>query len=143
MYTIKSQKDNTLVTIVLLILLITAFRFAVTFCSLTDLDAAGYMLALMVVYGVILLGGAFMLIRLLRTRKRKLTLHGSDCVYMPLLGAPRRLTYGDLDRVDMGGKTYVIYGRDGKKLVTFDDFHTENAHEIIDFLKQKGVKTQI
>ena len=79
----------------------------------------------------------------MRTRKHKLTLQANDCVYMPLFGTPRNLSYSDLDRIDMGGKTYILYGKDGKKLVTFDDFHMENAHEIIAFLKQKGVRTQI
>lgn len=143
MYTIKSQKDNTLLSIDILVLVLTAFRFAVTLFTLMEMEAPGSMLILMVLYGILLLGSIFLMIRLIRTRKHKLTLHANDCVYMPLFGAPKNLSYRDLDRIDMGGKTYVIYTKDEKKLVTFDDFHTENAREIISFLKQKGVRTQI
>ena len=143
MYTIKSQKDNALLSIDIVVLVLTAFRFAMTLLTLMEMEAPGSMLVLMVLYGILLLGSIFLMIRLIRTRKHKLTLHANDCVYMPLFGTPKNLSYRDLDRIDMGGKTYVLYTKDGKKLVTFDDFHTENAREIISFLKQKGVKTQI
>lgn len=143
MYTIKSQKENALLSIDILIVALTALRFVMTLFRLMEMDAPSYMLILMVFYGLILLGSIFLMIRLIRTRKHKLTLHANDCVYMPLFGAARNLSYRDLDRIDMGGKTYALYSKDGKKLVTFDDFHTENARDIIAFLKQKGVRTQI
>ena len=43
----------------------------------------------------------------------------------------------------MGGRSYILYTMDGKKLVTFNDFRTDNASEIVAFLKSKGVKAEI
>ena len=143
MYTIKSQKDNVLLSITVLVLIMAAARLVAVLYLMAELEAPGSTLVLLILYGILLLGSIFLLIRLVRTRKHKLTLQANDCVYMPLFGAPRNLSYSDIDRIDMGGKTYILYGKDGKKLVTFDDFHMENAHEIIAFLKQKGVRTQI
>lgn len=143
MYTIKSQKDNALLSVIVLVLVASAARLASALYLMTELESPGWLLIVLVLYGIILLSGIFLLLRLVRTRRHKLTLHANDCVYMPLFGAPRNLPYSDLDRIDMGGRTYILYGKDGKKLVTFDDFHMENAHEIISFLKQKGVRTQI
>lgn len=143
MYTIKSQKDNVLLSVIFLVLLIAAVRLTAVLCQMTKLETLGGALGLVIFYGIVLAGSVFLLIRLVRTRRHKLTLQTNDCVYMPLFGAPRNLSYHDLDRIDMGGKTYILYTKDGKKLVTFDDFHMENAHEIIAFLKEKGVRTQI
>ncbi|MCI8542608.1 hypothetical protein [Acetatifactor aquisgranensis] len=143
MYTIKSQKDNVLLSITVLVLITASARLVAVLYLMTELEAPGSTLVLVILYGIVLLGSIFLLLRLVRTRKHKLTLQANDCVYMPLFGTPRNLSYSDLDRIDMGGKTYILYGKDGKKLVTFDDFHMENAHEIIAFLKQKGVRTQI
>ncbi len=143
MYTIKSQKDNALLSIVILVLIASAARLVAVLYLMAELESLDGTLILVVLYGILLLASIFLLIRLVRTRRHKLTLHANGCVYMPLFGAPRNLPYSDLDRVDMGGRTYILYSRDGKKLVTFDDFHMENAHEIISFLKQKGVRTQI
>ena len=143
MYTIKSQKDNVLLSITVLVLITASARLVAVLYLMTELEAPGSTLVLVILYGIVLLGSIFLLLRLVRTRKHKLTLQANDCVYMPLFGTPRNLSYSDLDRLDMGGRTYILYGKDGKKLVTFDDFHMENAHEIIAFLKQKGVRTQI
>lgn len=143
MYTIKSQKDNVLLSITVLVLITASARLVAVLYLMTELEAPGSTLVLVILYGIVLLGSIFLLLRLVRTRKHKLTLQANDCVYMPLFGTPRNLSYSDLDRIDMGGRTYILYGKDGKKLVTFDDFHMENAHEIIAFLKQKGVRTQI
>ena len=143
MYTIKSQKDNVLLSITVLVLITASARLVAVLYLMTELEAPGSTLVLVILYGIVLLGSIFLLLRLVRTRKHKLTLQANDCVYMPLFGTPRNLSYSDLDRIDMGGKTYILYGKDGKKLVTFDDFHMENANEIIAFLKQKGVRTQI
>ena len=60
-----------------------------------------------------------------------------------LFGAPKLLSYHDLQKVSIGGKMYIIYTRNGKKLVTFSDFHMENAREVVAFLKAKGVRTEI
>ena len=143
MYTIKSQKDNVLLSITVLVLITASARLVAVLYLMTELEAPGSTLVLVILYGIVLLGSIFLLLRLVRTRKHKLTLQANDCVYMPLFGTPRNLSYSDLDRIDMGGKTYILYGKDGKKLGTFDDFHMENAHEIIAFLKQKGVRPQI
>ena len=143
MYTIKSQKDNVLLSITVLVLITASARLVAVLYLMTELEAPGSTLVLVILYGIVLLGSIFLLLRLVRTRKHELTLQANDCVHMPLFGTPRNLSYSDLDRIDMGGKTYILYGKDGKKLVTFDDFHMENAHEIIAFLKQKGVRTQI
>ena len=143
MYTIKSQKDDALLSIIVLVLIASAARLASALYLMTGMESPDSARGLVVVYGSVLLAGISLLIRLIRTRRHKLALHAGHCVYMPLFGAPRNLSYSDLDRLDMGGRTYILYAKDGKKLVTFDDFHMENAHEIISFLKQKGVRTQI
>ena len=143
MYTIKSQKDNVLLSFTVLVLLLSAARLVAAFYLMAEMESLGSAVGLVALYGIVLLGSIFLLIRLIRTRRHKLALHANYCVYAPLFGAPRNLSYSDLDRLDMGGRTYILYAKDGKKLVTFDDFHMENAHEIISFLKQKGIRTQI
>lgn len=143
MYTIKSQKESNFTALTAVVMVLAAFRFLGSILTITQLDAPAYTLVLIVFYGILLLGSLFLLIRLVKTGKRKLTLHENAMTYMPLFGAPKNLSYHDIDRINIGGKTYVIYDREGKKLVTFDDFHMENANEIIAFLKKKGVRTQM
>ena len=115
MYTIKSQKDNVLLSITVLVLITASARLVAVLYLMTELEAPGSTLVLVILYGIVLLGSIFLLLRLVRTRKHKLTLQANDCVYMPLFGTPRNLSYSDLDRIDMGGKTYILYGKDGKK----------------------------
>ena len=67
----------------------------------------------------------------------------SGIVYAPAFGAVRNLAYNDLQKLSMGGRSYILYTMDGKKLVTFNDFRTDNASEIVAFLKSKGVKAEI
>lgn len=72
-----------------------------------------------------------------------LTLHENDLVYTPLFGAPRTMTYNDLQKVCTGGRSYSIHTADGKVLIRFDDAYTSNASEIVAFLKSKGVKAEL
>lgn len=72
-----------------------------------------------------------------------LTLHENDLVYTPLLGAPRNMSYKDLQKISIGGKSYCIYKADGKVLIRFDDAFTSDASDIVAFLKSKGVPTEL
>ena len=76
-------------------------------------------------------------------RHSQLSLNEDGLVYTSLLGATRNLSYKDLQKLSMGGRSYILYTIDGKKLITFDDFRTDNASEIVAFLKSKGVRTEI
>ena len=143
MYTIQSQKDSNLTALLACIMVLAAVRFTAALVLATQEEAASYSLLLVALYGILLLGSVFLLIRMVKTRKHKLTLHENSMTYTPLFGAPRLLSYNDLQKVSIGGKMYILYTNDGKKLVTFDDFHMENAREIIAFLKAKGVRTEI
>ncbi len=72
-----------------------------------------------------------------------LTLHENDLVYTPLLGAPRTMSYSDLQKISTGGKSYCIYTAEGKVLIRFDDAFTSDASEIVTFLKSKGVRAEL
>lgn len=72
-----------------------------------------------------------------------LTLNEDGLVFTPLFGAVRHLTYGDIQKISIGGKTYKIYTADGKTLIRFDDTYNSNASEIVTFLKSKGVKAEL
>lgn len=143
MYTIQSQKGSNLTALLACIMVLAAVRFTSALVWAAQEETAAYTMLLLAVYGIILLGSVFLLIRLVKTRKHKLTLHENGMTYMPLFGAPKALSYRDLQKVSIGGKMYIIYTNDGKKLVTFNDFHMENAREVVAFLKAKGVKTEI
>lgn len=143
MYTIQSQKDSNLTALTACVTALAAFRFFSALRMMSLAESPAHTLILLIVYGILLLGSVFLLIRIVKTRKHKLTLNGNGMIYMPLFGAPRSLSYSDLQKVSIGGKTYIVYTKDGKKLVTFDDFHMEDAREVVAFLKQKGVRTEI
>lgn len=72
-----------------------------------------------------------------------LVLNETGLVFTPLFGAARNLTYGDIQKISIGGKTYSIYTTDGKTLIRFDDDYNSNASEIVTFLKSKGVKAEL
>ena len=93
-----------------------------------------------VVYGVI---AAVCIILWAVTKRCGLTLNKDGLVYKPIFGASRNLAYSDLQKVCIGGKTYIIYTANGEKLISFDDSSTEDAGKIIAFLKGKGVKTEL
>ena len=143
MYTIQSQKGSNLTLLLAFIMLLAGSRFFAALFMTSQEDVVSYLPLLLILYGVLLLGSLFLLIRLVKTRKHKLILHENSLTYMPLFGAPKLLSYHDLQKVSIGGKMYIIYANDGKKLVTFSDFHMENAREVVAFLKQKGVWTEI
>ncbi len=78
-----------------------------------------------------------------KMHRRSLTLHENDLVYIPLLGAPRTMSYSDLQKITTGGKSYCLYTADGKVLMRFDDNYTSDASDIVAFLKSKGVKAEL
>ena len=78
-----------------------------------------------------------------KMHRRSLTLHENDMVYIPLLGAPRTMSYSDLQKISIGGKSYCLYTSDGKVLLRFDDAFTSNASDIVAFLKSKVVKAEL
>ena len=95
---------------------------------------------MLVVYGI---AAVVFLILLLRMRRSHLIFSDNGIVYTPAFGDVRNLSYSDLQKLSMGGRSYILYTLDGKKLVTFDDFRTDNASEIVAFLKSKGVRAEI
>ena len=95
---------------------------------------------LLVVYGI---AAVVFLILLLRIRRSHLIFSENGIVYTPPFGDVKNLAYSDLQKLSMGGRSYILYTLDGKKLVTFDDFRTDNASEIVAFLKSKGIKAEI
>ena len=143
MYTIQTQKGSNLTLLLAIIMLLAGSRFFSPLFMTSQEEAVAYLPLLLVLYGTLLFGSLFLLIRLVKTRKHKLILHENSMTYMPLFGAPKLLSYHDLQKVSIGGKMYIIYTRNGKKLVTFSDFHMENAREVVAFLKAKGVRTEI
>ena len=100
----------------------------------------GMTVILLVVYGI---AAVVFLILLLRIRRSHLIFSENGIVYTPPFGDVKNLAYSDLQKLSMGGRSYILYTLDGKKLVTFDDFRTDNASEIVAFLKSKGIKAEI
>ncbi len=137
-YKIKKTSGSTVFFTVLLVLSGTRLIFNGISLAMGDLPLIAFILAIF--YAVLFAVSLYMVIR---GRRCSLTLNDNGLVYTPPLGAEKRLSYQDIQKVSMGGRTYVIYTTDGKKLIKFDDFRTENASKIIAFLKAKGVPTEI
>lgn len=137
----KLKKSSPLTTIIAILLVLAIIRFVSTILlmSYTETEMATVII-LLVVYGI---SSVVFLILLLRMRRSHLILNDSGIVYTPAFGAVKNLAYSDLQKLSMGGRSYILYSLDGKKLVTFDDFRTDNAREIVAFLKAKGVRTEI
>ena len=66
MYTIKSQKDNVLLSITVLVLITASARLVAVLYLMTELEAPGSTLVLVILYGIVLLGSIFLLLRLCR-----------------------------------------------------------------------------
>ena len=137
----KLKKRSTATTLVTLVLVLAAIRFITSIMLLSyDEVLMPSVIVMLVIYGIVVL---VCIILLLRMRHSQLSLNEDGLVYTSLLGATRNLSYKDLQKLSMGGRSYILYTIDGKKLITFDDFRTDNASEIVAFLKSKGVRTEI
>lgn len=137
----KLKKRSPAMSLIALILVLTVIRFITTIMLLSYEEVLRPIVILfLVLYGIVVLVCAILLIRM---RHSQLTLNDDVLIYTPPLGATRNLSYNDLLKLSMGGRSYILYTIDGKKLITFDDFRTENASEIVAFLKNKGVRTEI
>lgn len=137
----KLKKSSPLTTILAILLVLAIIRFVSTILLMSYAETEmATVIILLVVYGI---SSVVFLILLLRMRRSHLILNDSGIVYTPAFGAVKNLAYSDLQKLAMGGRSYILYSLDGKKLVTFDDFRTDNAREIVAFLKAKGVRTEI
>ena len=137
----KLKKRSAVTTLIAIILVLAAIRF-ITMIMLLSYDEV-FMPGIIIVlafYGITALVCAILLFRM---RHSQLVLNEDGLVYTSLLGATRNLSYHDLQKLSMGGRSYILYTVDGRKLITFDDFRTDNASEIVAFLKSKGVRTEI
>ena len=137
----KLKKRSPLTTLISILTVLAIIRFISAILSMSysesQMATAAIILA---VYGI---AAVVLLILLLRMRRSHVIISDSGIVYTPAFGAVRNLSFSDLQKLSMGGRSYVLYTLDGKKLVTFDDFRTDNASEIVSFLKSKGVRTEI
>lgn len=138
-YKLKKSSPLTGILAALLALAVIRFLFVVLTISSREIPV-GMTVILLAAYGI---ASVVFLILLLRMRRSHLIFSENGIVYTPPFGAVKNLVYSDLQKLSMGGRSYILYTLDGKKLVTFDDFRTDNASEIVAFLKSKGVKTEI
>ncbi len=138
-YKLKKSSPLTGILAALLALAVIRFLFVVLTISSREIPV-GMTVILLAAYGI---ASVVFLILLLRMRRSHLIFSENGIVYTPPFGAVKNLAYSDLQKLSMGGRSYILYTLDGKKLVTFDDFRTDNASEIVAFLKSKGVKTEI
>lgn len=138
-YKLKKRSPLTTLISILTVLAIIRFISAILLMSYSESQMATAAIIL-AVYGI---AAVVLLILLLRMRRSHVIIGDSGIVYTPAFGAVRNLSFSDLQKLSMGGRSYVLYTLDGKKLVTFDDFRTDNASEIVAFLKSKGVRTEI
>ena len=138
-YKLKKRSPLTTLISILTALAIIRFISAILLMSYSESQMATSAVIL-AVYGI---AAVVLLILLLRMRRSHVIISDSGIVYTPAFGAVRNLSFSDLQKLSMGGRSYVLYTLDGKKLVTFDDFRTDNASEIVSFLKSKGVRTEI
>ncbi|MCI9142806.1 MAG: hypothetical protein HFH87_09315 [Lachnospiraceae bacterium] len=136
----KIKKTSGVTVLFTLLLALSGFRLLFICIMLATEELPRMTLIMAVVYIIIFGISLFMVIK---ARRCSLTLNEDGLVYIPPLGAPKVFSYSDLQKVSMGGRSYIIYTRDSKKLVTFDDFRTENASQIIAFLKAKGVPAEL
>ena len=137
----RLKKLSPLTSLVAILLALADIRFISTILlmSYSEIRMAAVIIML-VAYGI---AAVVFLILLLRMRRSHLIFSDNGIVYTPAFGAVRNLSYSDLQKLSMGGRSYILYTMGGKKLVTFDDFRTDNASEIVAFLKSKGVKAEI
>lgn len=140
MNTYRIKKTSGITVIFTLLLVLSGIRLLFTFIMLATEELPRFTLFLAVFYIILFVISLFMVIK---GRRCSLVLNDNGLLYTPPLGAVRNLTYQDIQKVSMGGRSYILYTTDGKKLITFDDFRTENASKIIAFLKTKGVHTEI
>lgn len=138
-YRLKKTSPLTGLIAFLLALAILRFISTILIISHSEMPTA-VVITMLVAYGI---ATVVFLILLLRLRRSHLIFNDSGIVYAPAFGAVRNLAYNDLQKLSMGGRSYILYTMDGKKLVTFNDFRTDNASEIVAFLKSKGVKAEI
>ncbi len=138
-YKLKKSSPLTGILAALLALAVIRFLFVVLTISSREIPV-GMTVILLVVYGI---AAVVFLILLLRIRRSHLIFSENGIVYTPPFGDVKNLAYSDLQKLSMGGRSYILYTLDGKKLVTFDDFRTDNASEIVAFLKSKGIKAEI
>ena len=139
----KIRQTSLLGTIFIFLLILSGLRilFVALMLFMGGTEELSFLTVIMApVYVVVFIVSIFMVIR---TRRSDLVLNDDGLVYTPPLGATKLLFYSDLQKVSMGGRSYIIYTRDGKKLITFDDFRTQNASGIIAFLKSKGVPMEM
>ncbi len=138
-YKLKKRSPLTALISILMALAIIRFISTILLMSYSESQMAAVIIML-VVYGI---AAVVFLILLLRMRRSHLIFSDNGIVYTPAFGDVRNLSYSDLQKLSMGGRSYILYTLDGKKLVTFDDFRTDNASEIVAFLKSKGVRAEI
>ncbi len=138
-YKLKKSSPLTGILAALLALAVIRFLFVVLTISSREIPV-GMTVILLVVYGI---AAVVFLILLLRIRRSHLIFSENGIVYTPPFGDVKNHAYSDLQKLSMGGRSYILYTLDGKKLVTFDDFRTDNASEIVAFLKSKGIKAEI
>lgn len=137
----KLKKSSFVTVLISILLVLSVLRFFSTIFMLTyEKMRSSLVIALLIIYGI---SSLVCIVLLIRMRRSQLLFNDNGIVYTPPFGAVRNLSYNDLQKLSIGGRSYVLYTIDGKKLVTFDDFRTENASEIVAFLKLKGVKTEI
>lgn len=139
----KIRQTSLLGTIFIFLLILSGLRilFVALMLFMGGTEELSFLTVIMApVYVIVFIVSIFMVIR---TRRSDLVLNSDGLVYTPPLGATKLLFYSDLEKVSMGGRSYIIYTRDGKKLITFDDFRTQNASGIIAFLKSKGVPMEM
>ena len=137
----KLRKNSPAVPIVSIILALAVIRFVSSLLVLFyEETLISYLYIFLVLYGIAALVCVILLVRMRSSQRMS---QDSNITYTPLFGPDRELSYSELQKLSMGGRTYVLYTMDGRKLVKFNDLHTDNASEIVAFLKSKGVKTEI
>lgn len=140
MNTIIVKKKSPLTGLVAVVLILDIVRLAAIVALSFQQTLSTPIWVLCGFYAVLLVVCILLLIRMTRSQ---LAFQGDGMIYTPLLGQKREMSYNDIQKVYIGGKKYVMYTSDGKKFFTFDDFRTENASDIVAFLKKKGVRTEI
>ena len=138
MNTIKLQKRSGILNIcyvlVAIIWLATVFTLVYSYVdgSLRDYLLQTFIFALI---------GIFLTVSVCAISRWKLVFDEESVTYVPMAGAPKRLTYREIQRVTIG-QGYVIYDSSGNKWVAFAD-DSDGALQALNLMKARGVRVDL
>lgn len=138
MNTIKLQKRSGILNIcyvlVAIIWLATIFTLVYSYVdgSLRDYLLQTFIFALI---------GIFLTVSVCAISRWKLVFDEEGVTHVPMVGAQKRLTYREIQRVTIG-QGYVIYDSSGSKWVAFAD-DSAGALQALNLMKARGVRVDL